>query len=44
MNEKFDSKADYKKYHARVLKYICSEYKDFHYMVNSNLKKQINED
>jgi hypothetical protein len=43
MNEKFDSKADYKKYHARVLKYICSEYKDFHFnrMRNGSLLIQL---
>lgn len=43
MNEKFSSKAEYKKYHARVVEYIHREYKDFHFnkMRNGSLLIQL---
>jgi hypothetical protein len=43
VNENFVSKTEYKKYHKRVLEYICLEYKDFHFnrMRNGSLLSQL---
>lgn len=39
----FSTKADYKKYHAKVLEYIKNEYRDFHFnkMRNGSLLIQL---
>lgn len=39
----FATKADYKKYHAKVLEYIKNEYRDFHFnrMKNGSLLIQL---